>query len=101
MRAASARICVPDEPVVSGNVADCFSAATRLRSTVVVAERLPDAYYGSVLRGALTVDILDPVGVYVATTAGDVFVSADGGDSWQTLSCRLPRVLSVAAYADA
>jgi photosystem II stability/assembly factor-like uncharacterized protein len=62
---------------------------------------LPDGpYYGSVLRGALTVDRLEPVGVYVGSTSGDVFVSADGGDSWQTLACRLPRVLSVAAYAE-
>lgn len=57
-------------------------------------------YYGSVLRGAMSVDTLDPVGVYVGSTAGDVFVSADAGDSWQTLPCRLPRVLTVAAYEE-
>ena len=51
--------------------------------------------------GALAVDGLDPAGVYVGSTSGDVFVSADAGDSWQTLPCRLPRVLSVAAYAEA
>lgn len=62
---------------------------------------LPDHdYYGSVLRGAMTNDGLDPLGVYFGSTSGDVFVSADAGDSWQTLSCRLPRVLSVAAYTE-
>jgi hypothetical protein len=37
----------------------------------------------------------------VGSTSGDVFISADGGDSWQSLPYRLPRVLSVAAYAEA
>jgi BNR/Asp-box repeat len=78
-----------------------YRSRTRGDSWEPVGKGLPDAYYGSVLRGALTVDNLDPVGVYVGTTAGDVFVSADGGDSWQALDCRLPRVLSVAAYAEA
>ena len=55
-------------------------------------------YDGSVLRGAMSVDTRDPVGVYVGSTSGDVFASADAGDSWQTLPCRLPRVLTVAAY---
>lgn len=57
-------------------------------------------YYGSVLRGAMAVDGLDPAGVYVGSTSGDVFISADAGESWQTLPCRLPRVLSVAVYAE-
>jgi hypothetical protein len=62
---------------------------------------LPDSYYGSVLRGALGLDPLDPVGVYIGSTSGDVFASPDGGDSWQMMPCRLPRVLSVAAYVEA
>jgi len=63
---------------------------------------LPEhANYAGVLRGAMAVDGLEPAGVYVGSTSGDVFVSADGGDSWQTLPCRLPRVLSVKAYVEA
>jgi hypothetical protein len=62
---------------------------------------LPEGpYYGSVLRGAMAVDGLDPLGVYVGSTSGDVFVSADGGDSWQSLAARLPRVLSVSVYPE-
>lgn len=57
-------------------------------------------YYAGVLRGAMAVDGLDPAGVYVGSTSGDVFVSADEGDSWQTLPWTLPRVLSVAAYVE-
>jgi photosystem II stability/assembly factor-like uncharacterized protein len=55
--------------------------------------------YTSVLRGAMAVDDLDPVGVYAGTTSGEVFASADGGESWQALPCTLPRVLTVRAYA--
>jgi photosystem II stability/assembly factor-like uncharacterized protein len=62
---------------------------------------LPEHHYqAGVLRGALSVDGLDPAGVYVGSTSGDLFASADGGDSWQTLPCRLPRILSVKAYVE-
>ena len=54
---------------------------------------LPDSpYYSAVLRGALAVDELDPAGVYMGSTSGDVFVSPDLGESWQQLPCRLPRL---------
>jgi photosystem II stability/assembly factor-like uncharacterized protein len=57
--------------------------------------------YAGVLRGAMAVDGLDPAGVYVGSTAGELFASADRGDSWQRLSCTLPRVLSVKAFVEA
>ena len=56
--------------------------------------------YAGVLRGALAVDTLDPAGVAVGSTQGDVFVSADGGAAWQRLPCRLPRVLTVETYVE-
>ncbi len=63
---------------------------------------LPDRQYNAgVLRGAMAVDRLDPAGVYFGSTSGDLFASADGGDSWQALPCRLPRILSVRAYVEA
>jgi photosystem II stability/assembly factor-like uncharacterized protein len=78
-----------------------FRSRTGGDSWEALSSGLPDGpYYGSVLRGALAVDGLDPAGVYVGSTAGDVFVSADAGDSWQSLGCRLPRILSVAAYVE-
>jgi photosystem II stability/assembly factor-like uncharacterized protein len=57
-------------------------------------------YHATVLRGAMAVDGLEPAGVYVGTTAGDVFATADGGESWQALPCRLPRIASVEAYVE-
>ena len=38
--------------------------------------------YVNVLRDAMAVDTLDPCGVYFGTTGGQVYVSADAGDSW-------------------
>ncbi|HYR63416.1 MAG TPA: exo-alpha-sialidase [Actinomycetota bacterium] len=60
----------------------------------------PPPYEAGVLRGAMAVDGLDPGGVYLGTAAGDLFVSADGGDSWQGLPCTLPRILSVEVYVE-
>jgi len=51
--------------------------------------------YVNVLRDAMTVDALDPCGVYFGTTGGQVYCSADGGDSWNAIVHDLPAVLSV------
>jgi hypothetical protein len=49
----------------------------------------------NVLRDATAVDSLDPCGVYVGTTGGQVYASADAGDSWSPIVRDLPAVLSV------
>jgi len=51
--------------------------------------------YVNVLRDAMAVDTLDPCGVYVGTTGGQVYASADGGDNWTPIVRDLPAVLSV------
>jgi photosystem II stability/assembly factor-like uncharacterized protein len=53
--------------------------------------------YVNVLRDAMAVDGLDACGVYVGTTGGQVFGSADAGDTWTALAGHLPAVLSVEA----
>ncbi|MFO0974660.1 MAG: exo-alpha-sialidase [Phycisphaerae bacterium] len=53
--------------------------------------------YVNVLRGAMSVDTLDPCGVYFGTTGGQVYGSADGGDTWTAIVRDLPAVLSVEA----
>jgi photosystem II stability/assembly factor-like uncharacterized protein len=53
--------------------------------------------YVNVLRDAMSVDWLDPCGVYVGTTGGQVYASADGGDSWTAIVRDLPPVVSVEA----
>jgi len=51
--------------------------------------------YVNVLRDAMAVDTLDPCGLYVGTTGGQVYGSADGGDRWEPIVRDLPAVLSV------
>ena len=59
---------------------------------------LPQANcYVNVLRDAMTVDTLDPGGIYFGTTGGQVYGSADGGDNWTPIVRDLPAVLSVEA----
>lgn len=51
--------------------------------------------YVNVLRDAMTVDWLDPCGLYFGTTGGQVYGSSDGGDSWAPIVRDLPAVFSV------
>lgn len=51
--------------------------------------------YVNVLRDAMAVDSLDSCGVYFGTTGGQVYCSADSGDSWMAIARDLPAVLSV------
>jgi len=51
--------------------------------------------YVNVLRDAMSVDSLDKCGVYFGTTGGQVYGSADAGDSWTPIVEHLPAVLSV------
>ena len=55
-----------------------------------------NAYLG-VLREAMARDELDPVGVYFGTSTGQLYGSADGGDSWQPIVTTLPPIWSVEA----
>lgn len=57
---------------------------------------LPQSHcYVNVLRDAMAVDSLDSCGVYFGTTGGQVYASADAGDSWAPIARDLPAVLSV------
>jgi photosystem II stability/assembly factor-like uncharacterized protein len=51
--------------------------------------------YVNVLRDAMAVDALEPCGVYFGTTGGQVYASADAGDSWVPIVHDLPAVVSV------
>ena len=49
----------------------------------------------NVLRDAMAVDSLEKCGIYFGTTGGQVYASADAGDSWAPIVRDLPAVLSV------
>ena len=51
--------------------------------------------YVNVLRDAMAVDTLDSCGVYFGTSGGQVYASADAGDTWSAIVRDLPTVLSV------
>ena len=63
-----------------------------------LTDGLPQANcYVNVLRDAMSLDSLEPCGVYFGTTGGQVYASRDGGDSWAAAVRDLPAVLSVEA----
>ena len=51
--------------------------------------------YVNVLRDAIAVDALDSCGVYFGTTGGQVYASADAGDTWAPIVRDLPAVVAV------
>jgi len=53
--------------------------------------------YVNVLRDAMAVDSLEPSGVYFGTSGGQVYASANAGDTWKAIVRDLPGVLSVEA----
>ena len=52
------------------------------------------AYVG-VLREGMAIDTLDTPGLYFGTSTGQVFASADEGDSWSEIASYLPGITSV------
>ena len=61
-----------------------------------LTQGLPQRHcYVNVLRDAMAVDSLDPCGIYVGTTGGQVYASADAGDHWAPIVRDLPAVVSV------
>lgn len=53
-----------------------------------------NAFFG-VLRQAVATDRLQPAGVYFGTNTGELFASADEGESWQCIAQYLPPIYSV------
>ena len=51
--------------------------------------------YVDILRESMDVDSLDKCGIYFGTTGGQVYASADAGDTWSAIVHDLPPVLSV------
>ena len=76
-----------------------YRTCDRGRTWRALARGLPtDPHYVGVLRDAMATDPLDPAGVYLGTTSGEVFASADNGDSWTRLPGNLPRITTVKTW---
>jgi len=84
-------------------VPDGAAAVWRTRDGTRTWQRFGDglpqehAYVG-VLREAMSVDTLDPVGVYVGTSTGELWASADEGERWTEVASHLPSVWSIDAF---
>ena len=82
--------CVPDGQMAVWRTRDAGESWQRL------GDGLPqrDAYVG-VLREGLAIDSLDVPGLYFGTSTGQLFASADEGDSWSEIASYLPGIASV------
>jgi phage pi2 protein 07 len=56
-----------------------------------------EPFYSAVMRDAMCCDNAEPAGVYFGTRSGEVYSSADEGDTWHQVASHLPDVLSVRA----
>jgi photosystem II stability/assembly factor-like uncharacterized protein len=82
--------CMPDGHASVWRTRDAGSSWQRLD------EGLPqqNAHLG-VLREGMAIDSLDTPGLYFGTSTGQVFASADEGDSWSEIASYLPAISSV------
>jgi photosystem II stability/assembly factor-like uncharacterized protein len=82
--------CMPDGQAAVWRTSDGGSSWRRL--TGGLPER--NAHLG-VLREGMAIDGLDTPGLYFGTSTGQVFASADEGESWQQIAGYLPAISSV------
>ncbi len=73
-----------------------FRSKTGGNEWEALTKGLPQANcFVNVLREAMCVDRLDKCGVYFGTSGGQVYCSADSGDTWDAIVRDLPPVMSV------
>lgn len=78
---------------------DGIAAVWRSRNAGETWEKLtaglPAGAYVSALREAMAADSLPSLGIYFGTSTGQLFVSADGGESWTEATAYLPPIYGV------
>jgi photosystem II stability/assembly factor-like uncharacterized protein len=82
--------CMPDGHASVWRTSDAGSSWRRLDSGLPHS----DAHLG-VLREGMAIDNADIPGLYFGTSTGQVFASADEGDSWNQIAGYLPAISSV------
>ena len=82
--------CMPDGQTAVWRTSDGGSSWRRL------SNGLPQQHaYLGVLREGMAIDHLDQPGLYFGTSTGQVFASADEGESWSEIAGYLPGISSV------
>ncbi len=87
--------CVPDGRLRVYRTTDGGTTWTGLGSGLPGDDGTPA--WSVVLRDGFAADTADPTGLYLGTRGGEVFASADAGESWTTVARHLPPVLCVKA----
>jgi photosystem II stability/assembly factor-like uncharacterized protein len=82
--------CMPDGQAAVWRTSDAGSSWRRLGSGLPQQ----DAHLG-VLREGMAIDTHDEPGLYFGTSTGQLFASADAGDSWSEIAGYLPAISSV------
>lgn len=76
-----------------------FRTSDRGENWTPMVGGLPQERVGSsVLRQAMSIDDLDPAGVYFGTTSGTIHVSNDNGENWSEIASMLGRIMCVEAF---
>lgn len=85
--------------VVPDGALKVWRSRDRGRTWRALTDGLPQKeHYVGVLRDAMTADTLEPAGVYLGTTGGELFYSRDDGDTWQKLPAQLPRITTLKVW---
>jgi len=98
--AAAASDVIPLDPGHGRCMPEGRAAVWRTRDAGATWQRLDrglpqrDAHLG-VLRESLAIDSLDVPGLYFGTSTGQVFASADEGETWNEIASYLPPISSV------
>mgnify|MGYP002379488573 CR=1 FL=1 len=88
--------------VVPGGALKVWRSRDQGRTWRALTAGLPQQeHFVGVLRDALATDPFAPAGVYLGTTAGELYQSADDGESWARLPGLFPRITSVRAWVPA
>jgi photosystem II stability/assembly factor-like uncharacterized protein len=91
---------IPLDPLHARSMPEGKAAVWRTRDAGSSWEKLTkglpqDNAHLGVLRAAMTIDREDEPGLYFGTSTGQLFASADEGDSWTQLADYLPAIWSV------
>ena len=90
---------VPEEGaenrVTSGGRLGVYRTRDGGASWTLLEGGLPQQAWLAVMREGMAFDRRDPVGVYLGTQSGSIWVTPDGGDEWLEVARDLPPVLSV------
>lgn len=88
-----------EQRFVANGALKVFRSRDSGRTWRALSKGLPkDPHFVGVLRDAMAADPLDPAGVYLGTTSGELYASADSGENWQRLPGNLPRITTVKAW---